>query len=146
MTQPLPLGNSATRGELHAHLHSGLASQSSICATRTARAATWPGGGGRGSERRRAAGATGLSRAEVVLLDWNLAGAAAAGLLPALRRDCPDRGVIVLSGRPEAREAALAAGADTFVSKGNPPEHLLAAIARYYPDGETATPPLCCIG
>jgi DNA-binding NarL/FixJ family response regulator len=67
---------------------------------------------------------------DVVLLDWNLAGPAVTSLMLALRRDCPDAGIIVLSGRPETREAALAAGADAFVSKGNPPEHLLAAITR----------------
>ena len=36
--------------------------------------------------------------------------------------------MIVLSGRPEARQMALAAGADEFVSKIDPPEKLLAAI------------------
>jgi DNA-binding NarL/FixJ family response regulator len=48
----------------------------------------------------------------------------------ALRHACPGLGIIVLSGRPEASRAALAAGADAFVSKGNPPEHLLSAITR----------------
>ena len=70
------------------------------------------------------------SRPDLVLLDWNVAAPLAAGLLLALRRECPGLGVIVLSGRPEAREAALGAGADDFVSKGYPPEHLLAAISR----------------
>jgi DNA-binding NarL/FixJ family response regulator len=79
--------------------------------------------------------------ADLVLLDWNLAGTT-AGLLPALRRGCPGVGIIVLSGRPETREAALAAGADAFVSKGNPPEHLMAAIACCRGDGETALPPV----
>jgi CheY-like chemotaxis protein len=36
--------------------------------------------------------------------------------------------VIALSGRPEAGQAALEAGADAFVSKGDPPEALIAAI------------------
>jgi len=85
-----------------------------------------------------------LSCADLVLVDWNLA-SAAAGLLLAVHRDRPGLEVIVLSGRPEAREAALAAGADAFVSKGDAPAHLLAAIARCCRDGETATPPLCCI-
>lgn len=73
---------------------------------------------------------TAASCPDVVLLDWSVAGPVAAGLVLALRCDCPDVGVIVLSGRPEARAAALAAGADAFVSKGNPPEHLMAAIHR----------------
>jgi DNA-binding NarL/FixJ family response regulator len=66
---------------------------------------------------------------DVLLLDWELAGSAAADLLLALRGICPDLSVIVLSGRPEVRRAALMAGADVFVSKTDPPERLLAAIA-----------------
>ena len=54
---------------------------------------------------------------------------AAVDLLPALRQACPALSVIVLSGRPEAEDAALAAGADAFISKADPPEQLLAAIA-----------------
>jgi DNA-binding NarL/FixJ family response regulator len=73
---------------------------------------------------------------DLVLLDWAMAGAVAGGLLESLRNQCPDLGVIVLSGRPEARRAALAAGADAFVSKANPPEHLLAAITRCWQDGQ----------
>jgi DNA-binding NarL/FixJ family response regulator len=65
---------------------------------------------------------------DLVLLDWGLPGLAALDLLSALRGPCPDLVVIVLSGRVLARKAALAAGADAFVSKGDPPERLLAAI------------------
>jgi DNA-binding NarL/FixJ family response regulator len=36
--------------------------------------------------------------------------------------------VIALSSRPELRQATLDAGADGFVSKGDPPEELLIAI------------------
>jgi DNA-binding NarL/FixJ family response regulator len=36
--------------------------------------------------------------------------------------------VIALSGRPEARRAALDAGVDAFVSKGDPPERLLSML------------------
>jgi two-component system nitrate/nitrite response regulator NarL len=75
---------------------------------------------------------------DLVLLDWSVAGAVAEGLMIALRTECPGAGVIVLSGRPEAREAALGAGADTFVSKGHPPEYLLAAIIRCCGSGQTA--------
>jgi CheY-like chemotaxis protein len=38
--------------------------------------------------------------------------------------------VIVLSGRPEVRQAALAAGAEAFVSKADAPQQLLAALRR----------------
>jgi DNA-binding NarL/FixJ family response regulator len=73
---------------------------------------------------------------DLVLLDWTVAGAVAPRIVRALRRDCPDVEVIALSGRPEMRGAALAAGVDAFVSKGNPPEHLLAAIARCCQNGK----------
>jgi DNA-binding NarL/FixJ family response regulator len=73
---------------------------------------------------------------DLVLLDWELPGQPAADasagtgqhLLPALRARRPCLKVVALSGRPEARQAALAAGADAFVSKGDPPEQLLAAL------------------
>ena len=65
---------------------------------------------------------------DLVLLDWGLPGIAADELLPTLRDACPDLSVIVLSGQPEARRAALAAGADAFVGKTDPPEQLLATI------------------
>jgi DNA-binding NarL/FixJ family response regulator len=67
---------------------------------------------------------------DLVLLDWKLQGLPAVNLLSALRRFCPNTRVIVLSGRPEARMAALGAGADAFVSKTDPPGRLLAAIDR----------------
>ena len=65
---------------------------------------------------------------DLVLLDWGLPGMAEEELLTALRSTCTELAVIVLSGQPEAEEKALAAGADAFVSKADPPERLLAAI------------------
>jgi DNA-binding NarL/FixJ family response regulator len=65
---------------------------------------------------------------DLLLLDWELPGQHGGDLLLAVRRYCPTLSVIALSGRPEARPAALAAGADAFVSKGDPPERLLAAM------------------
>ncbi len=67
---------------------------------------------------------------DVLLLDWELPGATGAALIPALRVCRPDIRIIVLSSRPEARPCALTAGADAFVSKGDPPDSLLAAIRR----------------
>ena len=64
---------------------------------------------------------------DLVFLDWELAGLEDR-TLSTLRRIRPGLCVITLSGRPEAREAALAAGADVFVSKVGPPERLLMAI------------------
>ena len=66
---------------------------------------------------------------DLVLLSWGLPGLVGADLLPALRSVCDDLYVIVLSGRPEARQAILDAGANAFISKIESPEQLLAAIA-----------------
>lgn len=67
---------------------------------------------------------------DLVLLDWELPGSQAADLLFALHQHYPHLAVIALSGRPEAGRAALAAGADAFVSKGDPPERLLAVLSN----------------
>jgi len=74
---------------------------------------------------------------DLVLLGWELPGARGADLLTNLRDACPSLVVIALSGRPEARREALSAGADAFVSKGDPPERLLAAIARCCREAKT---------
>jgi len=65
---------------------------------------------------------------DLLLLSWELPGCSGAELVPQLREACCQLYVIVLSGRQAARGAALAAGADAFVSKIAPPERLLAAI------------------
>ena len=65
---------------------------------------------------------------DLVLLDWELPGLEADGLLSALRARCPHLKVIALSGRPEARRAALDTGTDAFVSKGDLPERLLKTL------------------
>jgi DNA-binding NarL/FixJ family response regulator len=62
---------------------------------------------------------------DLVFLDWELPGRPAAALLFALHRPDYHPKVIVLSTRPEAEGEALAAGADAFVCKGDPPERLL---------------------
>ena len=75
---------------------------------------------------------TSAKRPDLVLLDWTLPGLDSKGTLRTLRQSCPDVSVIVLSGRPEARKTALAAGANAFVSKVDPPERLLAAIGALH--------------
>ena len=65
---------------------------------------------------------------DLILLDWELPGRPAAALLFALHGLCYHPKVIVLSRRPESEEAALAAGADAFVSKGDPPDQLLRVL------------------
>jgi DNA-binding NarL/FixJ family response regulator len=65
---------------------------------------------------------------DLVLLDWELPGLQTSELLPALHSLGCSLKVIALSGHWEACEEALAAGADAFVSKGDPPERLLTTL------------------
>ncbi len=70
---------------------------------------------------------------DLVLVDWGLLKPVPKGSIDSLRRFCPSLRVVVLSGRPEVRPAALDAGADAFASKGDPPDVLLAAIRSLNP-------------
>jgi DNA-binding NarL/FixJ family response regulator len=67
---------------------------------------------------------------DLLLLDWELPGCSAEHSLSILRSHCPQTTVIALSGRLGAREAAMAAGVDEFISKAEPPERLLRTILR----------------
>ncbi len=67
-------------------------------------------------------------RPDLVLLDWDLPGRGGPAALEGLRAARHGLVVIALSGRLEARRAALDAGVDAFVSKGDPPERLLATL------------------
>ncbi len=75
------------------------------------------------------------TRPDLLLLDWGLPGLCTADLPAALSACYPRPKVVVLSVRPEEQCAALAAGADAFVSKCNPPERLLAALETCCADG-----------
>ena len=68
------------------------------------------------------------SRPDLVLLDWALPGHPPASLLAEAKSPDPRRQVIVLGQDPGVRQAALAAGADAFVLKGDRPDLLLTAI------------------
>ncbi len=65
---------------------------------------------------------------DIVLLDWELPGPTGAELLASLRAFDPRPSVIVLGSRLEQRPEALAAGADSFVYKGDPPRWLLTTV------------------
>jgi len=65
---------------------------------------------------------------DLILLDFELPGMEFHDLVEELRSLCPSSMVVALSGRVGARQAALEAGVDGFVSKGDPPEKLLSAI------------------
>jgi len=56
---------------------------------------------------------------DMVMVDWGLVAAGSGGDLAELRMSCPAAVVIVLISPLSAREqAALSAGADAFISKG----------------------------
>lgn len=64
----------------------------------------------------------------VVVLDWDLPGFAPLRELRRLKALHPCLKVIVLSARADARQQALDAGADAFVSMVEPPEVMLSTI------------------
>ena len=65
---------------------------------------------------------------DLVLLDWDLTGEPGDDLIPDLRQTACHPRVIVLGVRQESAPAALDAGANKFVCKGEQPSRLLAAI------------------
>ena len=69
------------------------------------------------------------NQADLLLLDWELPDQPGKKIIPILRARYPKLAVIVLNSRPETRNKALSAGADGFVSKGDPPEYLLSLLA-----------------
>jgi DNA-binding NarL/FixJ family response regulator len=68
------------------------------------------------------------TRPDLVLLDWELPGLQATDLLLAMHsRYCPLK-VVAFSEHKEARQEALDAGADAFISKDDPQERLLITL------------------
>ena len=70
-----------------------------------------------------------VSRADMLLVDWDLLPMAPTESLEALRKACPAALVIVLISRLDARQqAALSAGADAFISKCEMPDRVVARL------------------
>ena len=65
-----------------------------------------------------------VSRTDMLLIDWDLLPSAPNAALEELRKACPAALVIVLISHLDARQAALSAGADAFISKGETPERM----------------------
>ena len=66
-----------------------------------------------------------LSRADLLLVDWDLLPDAPQEALKKLRKACPAALVIILISHLDARhQAALSAGADAFISKGETAERV----------------------
>jgi len=78
-----------------------------------------------------------ICRTDILLVDWELLPGAPSAALAELRRACPAALVIVLISHLDARhQAALSAGADAFISKGETPERVaerLRAVAAGVP-------------
>ena len=64
-----------------------------------------------------------ITQPDIVLLDWELPGKPEADRIVVVRSVAPSARLIVVSARPES--ATQAAGADAFVNKTDPPEHIL---------------------
>lgn len=80
----------------------------------------------------------GLVQPDVLLLDWTLPGGSVAELAMALKDHFPTMTLVAISSRPEHRSAALAAGADAFVSKIDGPYQLLEKLLiGQQADGDT---------
>jgi len=61
----------------------------------------------------------------MLLVDWDLLPSMSGAALDELRKACPSALVIVLISHLDARQqAALSAGADAFISKGEMPERV----------------------
>ncbi len=77
----------------------------------------------------------------LLLLDWELNRGGLSADIPGLQGGRTNLAIVALSGRPEARKAALLAGVDAFVSKAEPPERLLAAIRQAHATTHATTQP-----
>ena len=66
------------------------------------------------------------TRPDMVLVDWGLVANGSGNSLVELRRACPAAVVIVLISHLDARQqAAISAGADAFISKGETSERVV---------------------
>ena len=65
---------------------------------------------------------------DLVLLDWELPGLPILQLLRLLWYENPLLKIIAMSSQPRAKQLALDAGVERFISKGEPPDQVLAII------------------
>jgi two-component system response regulator DesR len=76
-------------------------------------------------------------RPDLVIVDWDLL-AQSTSVLAGLRACSPGLRIVVIGLRPQMRPAALAAGADGFVSKVDPPDVVVGVLHRCFETaGET---------
>ncbi|NJN17237.1 MAG: response regulator transcription factor [Oscillochloris sp.] len=72
--------------------------------------------------------ANGYDHTDLLLIDWVSVSIAEAGFIARLRSLNTRLKIIVLSTRPEDHRAAIASGADAFISKVDPPEQVLQVV------------------
>ena len=65
---------------------------------------------------------------DLVLFDGLISGEAREDVIQGIRGFAPQTAVLVLCAQPDQKEIALAAGADAFVLKGDPPKRLLTTL------------------
>ena len=66
-----------------------------------------------------------INRIDILLVDWDLLPSKPHLALAEIRKACPAALVVVLISHMDARQqAALSAGADAFISKGETPERV----------------------
>ena len=66
-----------------------------------------------------------VSRTDILLVDWDLLPNSPTSALDTLRKACPAAIIIILISHLDARQqAALSAGADAFISKGESPDRV----------------------
>jgi len=68
---------------------------------------------------------------DLILLEWELSQENNGRTISSLKEDYPQMKVLVLGGQPNWRKAALNAGADDFVSKGDSPDRLMMMLNSY---------------
>lgn len=69
-------------------------------------------------------------RPELAIVSWDLVDEEPETALAALRTAAPGLRIVALAARPEIRRAALAAGADDFISKVDAPAEVLGILRR----------------
>jgi DNA-binding NarL/FixJ family response regulator len=68
------------------------------------------------------------AKPDLILLDWELSGKTMDDVIPVLRCIAPGVKIVALSVYPEAEKAAIMAGADAFISKGENSDRLIDII------------------
>ena len=71
---------------------------------------------------------------DLVILSWDFSPRELENLLRDMRMIRPELLIIALSAKPNLKQAALQAGANAFICKGDPPEKLLASLKYFRED------------